>query len=354
MLPGMSQTATGVALDPEQRDVVEHAQGPLLVLGGPGTGKTTALIERFVALAQDSAPERVLLLVPNRAQKIALQGLLTERLLLDEGLSALVEVPVYTWHGFAYHLVTRHHKRLGYPAPPVLLTSPEQWGDIKEALAREAEVNWPNYSSLLRSPGFVDEIVDFCIRAEQRLLDEDQLKALVAARPEFEEVVRFFTKHRRDLRSSGRVDYPTLLEDATWLLANHDDVRAALQERFTHVLVDEGQELALVQQRLLRFLAEPGEGRSLVVAADPDSAIEAFRGAEPGWLARFGEVFGEHATLVLPTSYRLGEGLGRAALGFVARGGPGEHRPVRFAGTSELEVRRFANLAEGTDRPARI
>lgn len=325
----------------------------MLVLGGPGTGKTTALAERFITLAKAATPDRVLLLVPNRAQKIALQDRLTERLLLDEGLSALVEVPVHTWHGLAYHLVTRHYKRLGYPAPPVLLTSPEQWGDIKEALAREPEVNWPRYSGLLGSAGFVDEIVDFCIRAEQRLLGDDQLAELAAARPEFAEVVRFFTKYRRNLRAGSRVDYPTLLEDATWLLANHDDVRAQLEERFTHVLVDEGQELALVQQRLLSFLAAGGEGRSLVVAADPDSAIEAFRGAEPGWLQSFEQVFGPHATVVLPTSYRLGEHLGRAALAFVARAGEESHRPQRFAGASELEVKRFANLAAEVDAVAR-
>lgn len=340
-------------LDRQQRAVVEHAQGPMLVLGGPGTGKTTALVERFVALARATTPDRVLLLVPNRAQKIALQDLLTERLLGDQGLAALVEVPVYTWHGLAYHLVTRHYKRLGYPAPPVLLTSPEQWGDIREALAREPEVNWPHYAPLLGSAGFVDEIVDFCIRAEQRLLDDDQLRALVAAKPEFAEVVRFFTKHRRHLRAGSRVDYPTLLEDATWLLANHDDVRAQLEERFTHVLVDEGQELALVQQRMLSFLAGGSGGRSLVVAADPDSAIEAFRGAEPGWLASFEQVFGAHDTVVLPTSYRLGEHLGGAALSFIARSGQADHRPQRFAGASELEVRRFANLAAELDAVAR-
>src|ERR687892_1397115 len=265
-------------LDATQRGAVEHATGPLCVLGGPGTGKTTVLEERFVRLATDStlSPDRILFLVPNRAQKIALQDRITERLLFEAGLDALIEVPIYTWHGLAYHLVSRHYDRLAYSEPPVLLTSPEQWATVREALAEENEANWPHHRHLLHNRGFVDEVVDFCIRAEQRLLDNNQLDALAAARPAWTDIVRFFKSHRSRLRARSRVDYPTLLADAAELIANHDDVRTGLHDRFLHVLVDDGQELALVQQRMLHFLAGAtgGQGhRSLVIAGDPDSAI---------------------------------------------------------------------------------
>src|ERR671914_2309298 len=95
-------------LDADQRRVVDHDAGPLRVLGGPGTGKTAVLEERFVrlALAPESSPDRILFLVPNRAQKIELQDRLTRRLLFDEGLDAIVDVPVLTWHGFANHYVS--------------------------------------------------------------------------------------------------------------------------------------------------------------------------------------------------------------------------------------------------------
>ncbi|HEX2196544.1 MAG TPA: ATP-dependent helicase, partial [Actinomycetota bacterium] len=331
-------------LDEAQRSVVDHAAGPLVAFGGPGTGKTTVLEHRFLRLAAESSPDRILLLVPNRAQKMALQERLA-RTLLSGDRRALIEVPVYTWHGLAHHLVTRHYDRLAYPEPPVLLTSPEQWGAVRDALASEEPANWPHHGHLLKNPGFVDEVVDFCIRAEQRLLDDGQLDALAAARPAWGDVVRFFKGHRRNLRNRSRVDYPTLLADAAELVAQHDEVRAALQVRFLHLLVDDGQELALVQQRLLHFLAgfdEPGnEQRSLVVAGDPDSAIETFRGAEPDWIDDFAKEFGPHETVTLPTSYRLCDELGSRALGMIERNGPGPHRPREFAGDSSLEVRRF-------------
>jgi superfamily I DNA/RNA helicase/CRISPR/Cas system-associated exonuclease Cas4 (RecB family) len=338
-------------LDEHQRAVVSHGVGALLVRGGAGTGKTTVLKERFVALSrsQGCSPDRVLFLVGNRTHKMALQEELADRLLFDEGLEALIEVPVYTWHGFAYHLVTRHYDRLGYPEPPVLLTSPEQWGEIREALAGEPEVNWPAHKHLLSSPGFVDEVVDFCIRAEQRLLEEHELNRLVSVRPQYGEVVRFYRKQRSRLRDRARVDYPMLLQDAVSLIAEYEDVRNGLRERFLHVLVDDGQELSLVQQRLLRFLTgladkDQTRARSLVVAADPNSAIETFRGADPGWLQRFSEEAGPHTTVELPVSYRLGPDAGARLMSFVDPGGDEPEDPERFAGRSTLQVRCFANL----------
>ncbi|MDQ4126196.1 MAG: ATP-dependent helicase, partial [Actinomycetota bacterium] len=311
---------------------------------------------RFLRLADEASPDRILFLVPNRAQKMALQERLT-RALLSGDRQALIEVPVYTWHGLAHHLVTRHYDRMAYPEPPVLLTSPEQWGAVRDALDSEDPAHWPHHGHLLKNPGFVDEVVDFCIRAEQRLLDDGQLDALAAARPAWGDVVRFFKGHRRNLRNRSRVDYPTLLADAAELVAQHDDIRDALQQRFLHLLVDDGQELALVQQRLLHFLAgfdEPGnEDRSLVVAGDPDSAIETFRGAEPDWIDDFAKEFGPHETVTLATSYRLGEELGRSALKLIERNGPGPHRPETFAGRSAVEVHRFRNLAAEVDAIAR-
>ena len=344
-------------LDADQCAVVEHGSGPLRVLGGPGTGKTTVLEERFLRLASspDCSADRILFLVPNRAQKIRLQDRLTRRLLQDGG--ALIEVPVYTWHGLAHHLVSRHYKDLGYSEPPVMLTSPEQWGAVRDALESENPVNWPHHKHLLHNRGFVDEVVDFMIRVGQRAMDPPELDALARARPAWSELIAFYKRHHKDLRQRSRVDYPTLLRDAVELVANFDEVRASLQLRFRHVLVDDGQELALVQQRLLSFLTEftigdPAE-RSLVLAGDPDSAIETFRGAEPEWIDDFEKQFGEHEVATLTTSYRLGPVLGAATRTLIERNGSREHRPGAFAGRGDFEVKRFGSLAAEVDAIAR-
>ncbi|MGH2751578.1 MAG: ATP-dependent helicase [Actinomycetota bacterium] len=359
----MAETKTRTLdLDDRQRRAVEHGAGPLCVLGGPGSGKTTVLEERFVRLAtsEGCSPDRILFLVPNRAQKIALQDRITRRLLFEEGLEALVEVPVYTWHGLANHLVSRHYDLLGYTEPPVLLTSPEQWGDVRDALVNENEANWAKqYRPLLKNRGFVDEVVDFCIRAEQRLLEPPELDHLVELRPAWADLVRFFKAHRQRLRRRSRIDYPTLLHDATELIANYEDVRGGLHRRFTHVIVDDGQELARVQQRLLVFLTGFLEGdngagdRSLTVAADPDSAIETFRGAEPEWMRSFDKEFGAAERVLLTTSYRLGPEVGEPAREFISFEGDPSHRPQEFAGRTALEVRRYQSLAAEVEAVAR-
>ena len=355
--------STGIALDADQQRVIAHATGPLEVLGGPGTGKTRVLEERFIHLASgDVTPDRILFLVPNRGQKMALQDRLTRRLLAEEGLDALIEVPVYTWHGLAYHLVSRHYDKLDYSEPPVLLTSPEQWGAIRDALYREPKENWPHHKHLLENRGFVDEVVDFFIRVGQRAMDAAELEPLKNVRPAWSELIDFYKRHHTHLRQRSRVDYPTLMRDATELIANYDDVRDTLHRRFKHILVDDGQELALVQQRLLLFLTGfmTGEGatgnstdRSLVLAGDPDSAIETFRGAEPEWIDDFAKEFGDHDTVTLSTSYRLGPELGAATTRLIEHNDKRDHRPTNFEGAANLEVKRFGNLAAEVDAVAR-
>src|SRR3954464_9340745 len=97
-----------MVLDDAQRQVIDHDGGPLLVLGSPGTGKTTVLVERWVRLAtQVTDPHRVLLLLPTRERALRLRDELPYRL----PQAAVLEVPVHTWHALAYHLVTRYYTK---------------------------------------------------------------------------------------------------------------------------------------------------------------------------------------------------------------------------------------------------
>lgn len=345
-------------LDAEQRRVVSHDGGPLLVCGSPGTGKTTVLVERWVRLGsgwsgatpseRHTEPHRVLLLVPTRERALALRDELPWR--LDQ--TAIVEVPVHTWHAFAYHLVTRYYAKLGYAQPPVRLTTAEQWTVVRDLLTSEDPAPWGSYADHLRADAFVGEVADFCLRVGHRGLEDSDLADLARRRPEHAAVATFATRYRAHLTDTATLDYAELIAAATRLLAAHGDIRDAVRRRFTHVLVDDAQELAPAQLALLRELNTD----HLVCAGDPDSAIEAFRGADPSWLGRFDRLVPDHERIVLPTCHRFGKTIGDVALRLVAHSGDGsDHRATTFAGEDDgsAELRTYSTMAGELESVAR-
>ena len=338
-----------VDLDAAQAAVVGHDGGPLLVLGSPGTGKTTVLVERWVWLASGAEePHRVLLLVPTRERALALRDQLPWRL----PQAAIIEAPVHTWHAFAYHLVTRYYGKLGYAAPPVRLTTAEQWAVVRQLLAAEEGKNWGGFADHLGADAFVGEVADFCVRAGHRGFADDDLRKLAAQRPEHAAVALFCIRYRAHLHETATLDYAELVAAATRLLDLDEDIAAAVARRFTHILVDDGQELAPAQLQLLRRL----NTAHLVCAGDPDSAIEAFRGADPTWLERFGDVAPEHETVVLPVCHRYGKAIGDVTSRLIEHAPhAGAHRAVSFAGPADgdAEMRCYATMAGELEGAAR-
>ncbi|MGH2760781.1 MAG: ATP-dependent helicase, partial [Actinomycetota bacterium] len=339
---------TGMTLDAPQKRVVDHDGGPLLVLGSPGTGKTTVLVERWVRLATERVePHRILLLVPTRERALALRDELPWRL----DAQAIVEVPVHTWHALAYHLVTRYYRKLGYSQPPIRLTTAEQSAVVHELLATEKAKAWGPYAEHLDKNPFVAEVADFCVRAGHRGLTDGDLEALAAERPEHGAVAAFALRYRKHLRDQSALDYAELVLAATRLLESDDAIRVAVQRRFTHVLVDDAQELAPAQLHLLQRL----NCDHLVCAGDPDSAIEAFRGADPGWLERFETVAPDHERVVLPTCHRYGKAVGDVPATLIAHSpDPGPHRATAY-GTEDgtVEFRSYSTMAGELEAVAR-
>ncbi|MDQ4149587.1 MAG: ATP-dependent helicase [Actinomycetota bacterium] len=330
-------------------DALDHAGSPMLVLGGPGTGKTRFLEDRFLRLARDRsvAPHRILLLCSNRPYAVGARDRLARALPQD----ATVEVPAYTWHGLAHHLVTRYYPYLGYREMPVLLTAAEQWGVVRELLAGEDRRLWPHWGERLTERAFVDEVADFCLRVEQQLLTGEELGALGAIREDWAEVVSFFGRYSAALNQRARLDYARLIALASTLLAENEAVRDALRSRFPHVLVDDAQDLSRAHRDLLRQL----EISNLVMAGDPDSGIETFRGGEPDWLFGFERQFGEVRTVVLAKGHRIGEPLASRALDLIARNDHfATHRPSTHAAhRTEFECRLYPSIAQEAEGIAR-
>ncbi|MEU4465105.1 ATP-dependent DNA helicase [Streptomyces sp. NPDC024017] len=304
-------------LDASQRSVVDHTAGPLLVLAGPGTGKTTTLVESVaerVARGQD--PERVLVLTFSRRAAVELRDRMAQR-------SGAARAPqATTFHSFCYALVRAHQDSDLFVEPLRLLSGPEQDVSVRELLAGQvdlerlglAHVRWPDeLRACLTTRGFADEVRAVLARSRELGLGPDALDAFArrTGRPDWRAAAAFLAEYLDVLDLQGVIDYAELVHRAV-LLARSPDVAAWLAARYDAVYVDEYQDTDPAQVRLLHALA--GGGRTLVAFGDPDQSIYAFRGADVNGILDFPHAFpradGRPAPVsVLRTSRRSGAGL---------------------------------------------
>ncbi|NBE97023.1 ATP-dependent helicase [Nonomuraea sp. KC401] len=312
-------------LDEHQRAVVEHKGGPLLVLAGPGTGKTTTIVESVVHRIERRGidPERVLILTFSRKAAEELRRRVTAR------LRRTTRTPLaLTFHSYAYALLRRESVLEGRP-PPRLLTGPEQLLEIRRLLHGELEngaLDWPaSLREPLRTRGFAEELRDFLSRANERGLDPERLVALGRrhGRADWAAAGRFAGRYqdRFDLDPEETFDYAELVRAASALL---DSPGVLARERAAHdvVFVDEYQDTDPAQELLLARLA--GDGRDLVAVGDPDQSIYGFRGADVQGIMQFPERFpardGRPApVLALRVCRRSGAGLLEASRRLAAR-----------------------------------
>ncbi|WP_330316815.1 ATP-dependent DNA helicase [Streptomyces platensis] len=328
-------------LDAVQRAVVDHRHGPLLVLAGPGTGKTTTLVESVARRVRAGAdPERILVLTFSRKAAVELRDRLAARLAVLEGQSdgapgtaggaRRAGIPqATTFHSFCYALVRAHQDADLFADPVRLLSGPEQDLVVRELLEGQAElagagraqVSWPDeLRACLTTRGFADEVRAVLARSRELGLGPEALGAFArrTGRPDWSAAAAFLAEYLDVLDGQGVLDYAELVHRAV-LLAERSDVAAQLAAAYDAVYVDEYQDTDVAQVRLLRALAgnhgatgTPGSpGRTLVAFGDPDQSIYAFRGADVNGILDFPETFrrgdGTPAPVaVLGTSRRSG------------------------------------------------
>ncbi|MEU2025648.1 ATP-dependent DNA helicase [Streptomyces sp. NPDC016469] len=313
-------------LDAAQRAVVDHPGGPLLVLAGPGTGKTTTLVEAVAArIARGADPARLLVLTFSRKAAVELRDRMAARLGAARGPQAT------TFHSFCYALVRAHQDADLFANPLRLLSGPEQDVTVRDLLAGQLElekegrphISWPDeLRACLTTRGFADEVRAVLARSRELGLGPDALAAFArrTGRPDWGAAARFLAEYLDVLDAQGVLDYAELVHRAV-LLAERPEVSAQLAGAYDAVFVDEYQDTDPAQVRLLHALAGNrgstpggGGGRDLIAFGDPDQSIYAFRGADVNGILDFPEMFrradGAPAPVgVLTTSRRSGDRL---------------------------------------------
>ncbi|MGH3086675.1 MAG: UvrD-helicase domain-containing protein, partial [Rubrobacteraceae bacterium] len=203
-------------LDPDQRRAVEHLGGPLLVLAGPGTGKTGVLISRVAHLVEERKvePRRILALTFSRRAAEEMQS----RILARSPEAADVEVR--TFHSFALRLVRRHHRRLGFERPPDILPTARQWATIKDLLKDEDPIEWDLAPNAFDRSATVREVYDLMLRAQEHLKGPKELREFGERhdRPYLSRAGDLLERYRHRLREDSEVDYERVVQLAIELL----------------------------------------------------------------------------------------------------------------------------------------
>jgi superfamily I DNA/RNA helicase len=285
--PAQSQ----LLLDPAQRAVVEHPGGPLLVLAGPGTGKTTTLVELVADRVQRRGlrPEHVLVLTFSRKSAADLRARLAARLV---GTSSAPTAT--TFHAFCYGLVTGLSDAETFAAPPTLLSAPEQDARMRDVLLGAIEtgrVRWPRgLEAAARSRGLAAELASMHAQVRAQGMDPEELIEAGRRHGQGDWIAagELLEEYLQVMDEQGLLDYAEVVHRAR-LIAASPQHQPLLHSRYRLVVVDEYQDTDPAQVGVLHGLA--GNGRDLVVVGDPDQAIYAFRGADVSALMNFRRSF---------------------------------------------------------------
>ncbi len=327
-------------IDPaDWETAIADTDGPQLIVGGPGTGKTEFLVRRAVHLIEQqvAAPEQVLLLSFSRRGSAGLRNR------ADASLTGTrTELDASTFHSFSFRLLEAYAAdSLDWEQVPTLLTSLEYVLRVRSMLAAEDRSEWPVlFRSLLDTTTFAEEVADFMLRCSELLIGPADLAQF--GRDDWRALPAFMTRYRQTVLDQHRIDYGTLQASAVTALA-HLPTLAEVAERYRYVLVDEYQDTTVAQAKLLRQLVSAGS--HLTVAADPYQSIYSFRGADLQNVAHFPAAFAgpdgtPAARRVLSTSFRAPAEILEAAVKLTAGLElPGASGPVvPAAGTGSVET----------------
>ncbi|MBK8915630.1 MAG: UvrD-helicase domain-containing protein [Phycisphaerales bacterium] len=282
-------------LNPPQREAVTHVEGPLLIVAGPGSGKTRVVTRRLAHLVLSGVAPRNILAITftNKAA--------------DELRRRVMElgVPrgawVHTFHALGARLLGEFGPLVGVQPGFSIYDEADQLKLVKDALEQcsLSEASWPPNVALARISA-----------AKNRLLDAAGFAAQANDAPN-RTYARVFKEYEKLLQRANALDFDDLLLRPAQLLRDHPDVAAALNDRFRHVMVDEYQDTNHVQYVLARQLSQ--QHGNLCVTGDPDQSIYGWRGADIRNILDFEADFRAARVIRLEQNYRSSAAILEAA-----------------------------------------
>ncbi|MBI4296821.1 MAG: DUF3553 domain-containing protein [Chloroflexi bacterium] len=276
-------------LNPKQREAVESIDGPVLIVAGPGSGKTKVIVYRIYYLIRFCGVRPYHIMAVTFTNKAARE--------MQERLAHLLtgsvrDLTIGTFHAICSRILRIEGKASGISPNFVIYDEDDQVSLLKKTM-QELDIDPKRFN-----PRAVASAIT---AAKSRLLTPAEY--LQRGRSYFEEVVgRLYERYQQILAASNALDFDDLLMRTVQLFRSHPDILAKYQERYRHLLVDEFQDTNLVQYELIRQLG--GKYRNVCVVGDPDQSIYSWRFADLRNILSFEKDYPEAKVVLLEQNYR--------------------------------------------------
>ncbi|MBN8655750.1 MAG: UvrD-helicase domain-containing protein [Anaerolineae bacterium] len=290
-------------LNPQQRSAVTAADGPVMVVAGPGSGKTRVLTQRIAYLIAHEGVRPWQILAVTFTNKAAKE--------MDERVKAILNeqategMMLGTFHSICARILRREAEHLPVAQNFVIFDADDQQSLVK-SIIREMNLNEKLYRA--------NSVHASISRAKNELILPDDYP-INTYRDEV--VKRVYTEYQKRLIASNAVDFDDILVYATQLMETNPAVREKYAQRFRHVLVDEFQDTNLAQYALVKNLAS--YHKNIFCVGDPDQSIYAWRGADYRNIQRFEQDYPDSQTILLEQNYRSHQNILDVAMGVIDR-----------------------------------
>ncbi|MBU3895893.1 UvrD-helicase domain-containing protein, partial [Patescibacteria group bacterium] len=330
-------------LNKEQKEAVLHNKGPLLIVAGAGTGKTTVITQRIVNLIEKGLAKPEEILAVTFTEKAA--GEMEERVdqLLDIGY---VDLWISTFHAFCERVLRDNALDVGLAPDFKILDETSAWLLARRNLDK---FNLDYYKALGNPTKFIQALIShFSHCKDQGIYPEDYLKYAEDLKvsddvpdesARIKEVAEAYHIYQQMILENGYLDFGDLINYCLFLFKKRPQVRDKYRKKFKHILVDEFQDTNWAQYMLIKVLAEPDN--NLTVCADDDQAIYRWRGASFSNIIQFKKDFPKSAQISLVKNYRSCQNILDLAHKFIKA-----NDPDRLEFVSKIDKKLVAEIKE--------
>ncbi len=276
-----------IELNKNQKIAIEHNKGPMLVLAGPGSGKTTVIIHRVKNLIENYNINQEEILVITFTKKAATE--MQNRFLAFNNYN---KVSFGTFHSYFFRIIKNYYK---YELSNILHEDAKI--DIIKNIVNKLKISYENQED------FLQNISNEISLVKNELVDINFYSTSILKQPEV--FIQIYTQYEDAKDALNKIDFDDMLVKCYYLLYNDINVRKFWQDRYKYILIDEFQDINNVQYRAIRLLLNAEQ--NLFIVGDDDQSIYSFRGSRPDFLLNFTSDFENAKKVTLNINYRSTE-----------------------------------------------